>query len=197
MSLRWSVRPRRHLLSLTSLMSAVLTLVIVSHRKLCHIIPEFLDHCLARVCGSTRWQIIESGLCILLFLTDGKITKMREIWSDVIMMIMICGYVSMWSDRTRHDASQHVELCGPSVACCLCSLCHPQTYPQMFVNKLWSVEWINESLAAEYPTLHAKLRSIYVEDVFPCKWADETTQQGVTHRSGVIAVRKNMMFSSQ
>ena len=175
-------------------MSAVLTrgLEIVSHRKLWHIIPEFLDHCLARVCGSTRWQIIESGLCILLFLTDGKMTKMREIWSDVIIMtIMICGYV----DVIGSHSTWRIPTCGVMRAqCSMFSLCHSQTYPQMFVNKLWSVEWINESLAAEYPTLHAKLRSIYVEDVFPCKWADEKTQQGVTHRSGVITGAKTRCF---
>ena len=91
-----------------------LGLVIVSHRKLWHIIPEFLDHCLARVCGSTRWQIIELELDILLFLTDGKITKVGWILSDVIIIMWI------WSDRTLHDASKHVDRrCGSCVACCL------------------------------------------------------------------------------
>ena len=123
-------------------------LVIVSHRKLWHIIPEFLDHCLARVCGSTRWQIIELELYILLFLTDGKITKVGWILSDVIIMMWI-GYVDMiiWSDHTRHDASKHVNRrCGTCVACCLyllsaLSTTHRQVQcPQMFINKLWRVD---------------------------------------------------------
>ena len=71
----------------------MLRLKIVSHRKLWHIIPEFLcGHCLARVSGSTRWQIIQSIEQDFDILTDRGIPIiMREI--DFVWWINDCADV--------------------------------------------------------------------------------------------------------